>query len=68
VEVLEQEILGRPYRKVGDPASSVGFLDLSLARRQARSFRRLVHALEELLDAHAAGEPRVTPSRPPSGS
>ena len=43
---------GRKYYESLDQASMTARLDLKAAARRSRSFRRLRHALEQLIDAH----------------
>jgi hypothetical protein len=51
----------RNYKETTDQASLTGFIDMDLAQANSRSFRRLCHAVEELLDAMDSGVPVVTP-------
>lgn len=51
----------RTYKETTDQPSLTSFIDLSLAHANSRSFRRLCHAVEELLDAMDSGVPVVTP-------
>lgn len=53
---------GIGYRPVRDQAAYTRKLDLNLARQRSRSFRRLYHAIEEIVTAETAGQPVVTPS------
>ena len=53
--------LGRAYKETIDQASFTSMIDISLARGNSRSFRRLCHAVEELQSAMAAGSSSITP-------
>lgn len=62
VRLIERELLdGAKYSKSTDPPRLVARLDIALLVRQSRSFRRLVHAVEELVAACQADAPAVTP-------
>ena len=52
---------GRAYKETIDQASFTSLIDVSLARDNSRSFRRLCHAVEELQSAMAAGTSSITP-------
>jgi hypothetical protein len=52
---------GRAYKETQDQAPLSAMLDLDLVRQRSRSFRRLEHAVEELL----AGVLAVSPQRQP---
>ena len=52
---------GRTYKETVDQARLTSLIDLSLAYANSRSFRRLCHAVEQLLDAMDSGLPVVTP-------
>jgi hypothetical protein len=54
---------GRAYRPAVEQASFTSLMDLDLAQRRSRSFRRLCHALEELIQAaqDSQVQRRVTP-------
>ena len=52
---------GRAYKETIDQASLTSLIDISLARANSRSFRRLCHALEELQSAMGAGLALITP-------
>ena len=54
---------GRAYKETRDQASLSPFIDIEHTRRRSRSFRRLCHAVEEILCAIESGTPVVTPSR-----
>ncbi len=49
------------YREVRDQASYTQSLDIEITGQKSRSFRRLCHAFEELIEARAIGQPVVTP-------
>lgn len=49
------------YREVHDQAHYTQALDVALAAQNSRSFRRLYHAIEQLVKAHTDGQPVVTP-------
>jgi hypothetical protein len=51
----------RSYRETRHQSRMTQYLDPNLARQHSRSFRRLEHALKELLEAN---EPIVTPRHP----
>ncbi len=51
---------GRRYKETTDQKRFTGLLDLDLARARSRSFRRLCHAVDELVQH--AGRPVVTPA------
>ncbi len=51
----------RTYKETVDQPSLTPFIDLSLAHLNSRSFRRLCHAVEQLLAAMDSGLPVVTP-------
>jgi hypothetical protein len=51
----------RTYKETTDQASLTSLIDLSLAHANSRSFRRLCHAVEQLLAAMDSGLPVVTP-------
>lgn len=55
---------GRAYKETEDQASMSALLDIDLAMRRSRSFRRLVRAVEDLLSGIDTGQSGVTP-RPP---
>ncbi|MBN1317035.1 MAG: DUF4276 family protein [Anaerolineales bacterium] len=52
---------GRRYSETRDQARMTAYLDLESASRRSRSFRRLRHALEQLVDAKMKGGLVVTP-------
>ena len=51
----------RTYKETSDQASLSPFIDIEHTRHRSRSFQRLCHAVEELLDAIETGTPIVTP-------
>jgi hypothetical protein len=51
------------YRATYDQKSYTQRLDVNLARQRSRSFRRLYHAVEEVVTAAASGDCLVTPAR-----
>lgn len=52
---------GRAYKETTDQASLSAAIDLDLAYRRSRSFRRLCHAVEQLVDAMDKGRAIITP-------
>ena len=52
---------GRAYTETSDQASLSTFIDIEHTQRRSRSFRRLCHAVEELLCAIESGTPIVRP-------
>lgn len=50
-----------PYRETYHQAKLTAQLDLALAESRSRSFRRLIHALDELRHAYTTGETIYTP-------
>jgi len=52
---------GRKYSETRDQARMTAYLNLESAAHRSRSFRRLRHALEQLIDAHLGDELVVTP-------
>jgi len=52
---------GRIYKETVNQPSLSQSIDLNLAQANSRSFRRLCHAVQQLLDAMDSGEPIVTP-------
>jgi hypothetical protein len=55
---------GRPYKPTSHQAHLTQDLDLDLTAQHSRSFQRLLHAVEELLDALRDGRADVTPNPP----
>jgi hypothetical protein len=53
---------GRMYKETSDQASMSTLLDFALARNRSRSFRRLCHAVEELVGAIQSNRIIVTPA------
>ena len=51
----------RSYKEISDQAPLTHHIELDLVRSRSRSFRRLCHAIEELLQAVDLGEATVTP-------
>ena len=51
------------YRETLDQEPLTHHIDMELAHRRSRSFRRLCHAVEELVDGIDGGEAVVTPMR-----
>lgn len=49
------------YREVRDQARYTRALDIALAGQRSRSFRRLTHAVDEIIASAGAGESWVTP-------
>lgn len=49
------------YQETKDQAAMTQQIDFTLARERSRSFRRLEHAIEELLDAIDGQKARITP-------
>ncbi len=54
---------GDPYRETEHQASMTSAIDLDHNIAHSRSFRRMAHAVEELLEAIQTGTPVVTPTR-----
>ncbi len=52
---------GRTYKETSDQASLSPFIDIEHTLQRSRSFRRLCHAVEELLCAIESGTSVVTP-------
>lgn len=52
---------GRIYKETFDQAPMTALMDFSLARARSRSFRRLEHAFQELVEVVDKGEKCVTP-------
>ena len=52
---------GRTYKETSDQASLTSRLDFELLLSRSRSFRRMRHAVEELVEACDAGTSPVTP-------
>ena len=57
----QQMPLGRAYKETIDQASFTSLIDVSLARDNSRSFRRLCHAVDELRLAMTSGSSSITP-------
>jgi hypothetical protein len=53
---------GRMYKETSDQASMSTLLDFAIARNRSRSFRRLCHAVEELVEAIRSNQIIVTPA------
>ena len=51
----------RRYKEIEDQRSLTAFIDIEHTQQRSRSFRRLCHAVEELLCAIESGTPIVTP-------
>ncbi len=49
------------YRQTRHQAAYTGRIDFSIAKARSRSFRRMYHALEEIVDAHQQARVIVTP-------
>ena len=60
-ETLKQLLPGRNYRETEHQAKLTALIDLDAASKNSRSFRRLRHAVEELVDALDANIPMVSP-------
>jgi len=58
---LDSNMLKGSYKPAEHQAPLTGMIDFTLARQRSRSFRRLEHALDELLDAIDNQTPMVTP-------
>lgn len=54
-------VSGRAYRETMDMVVMTQLLDTNLVLQRSRSFKRLIHALDELLDSISSGIPRITP-------
>jgi hypothetical protein len=52
---------GQKYSETRDQARMTAYLDLESAAHRSRSFKRLKHALEQLMDAYLKNELIVTP-------
>lgn len=52
---------GRTYKETSDQAALSSLIDIEHTQQRSRSFRRLCHAVEELLCAIESGTPVVTP-------
>lgn len=52
---------GWRYKETEDQRALTAFIDIEHTRQRSRSFRRLCHAVEELLGAIETGKPIVTP-------
>lgn len=61
--LTDQMPAGRKYKETSHQASLTPLIDLNLAHANSRSFRRLCHAVEELVGAVDNGTRIVTPSR-----
>ena len=48
--LTDQMLPGRAYKETNHQASFSGLIDIDMAYNKSRSFRRLCHALEQLLD------------------
>jgi hypothetical protein len=55
---------GRTYKETLDQAPMSQLIDLGLVSQRSRSFRRLVHAVDELLNSISTVTPRITPIQP----
>lgn len=53
---FKQRMVGRRYNPTTHQKKFTSLIDLELAYENSRSFRRLYHAIEELLEAAARGE------------
>lgn len=51
----------RPYKETEDQVALTRLIDFEVASANSRSFRRLLHAVEELLEAIDRGETTITP-------
>ncbi len=60
-ETLKQLLPRRNYRETEHQAKLTALIDLDAASKNSRSFRRLRHAVEELVDALDANIPMVSP-------
>jgi hypothetical protein len=59
---LERQMTsGRKYRETEDQAALTAMIDFELVQRRSRSFRRLIHAMQQLLNAIDNGHTHVTP-------
>jgi hypothetical protein len=52
---------GRPYKEPEDQPAMTRLLDIELVSQRSRSFRRLCHAVEEMVEAIDGGQVVVTP-------
>jgi len=62
--LTDQMPAGRAYKATTDQSSLSQYIDLDRAHANSRSFKRLCHALEQLLDAMDSGLRIVTPLTP----
>ena len=53
---------GRRYKETSDQENLTPYIDFDLAHFRSRSFRRLCHAVEELVDAIDAESLIITPN------
>lgn len=53
---------GQRYKETTNQVAFTQLMNFSRVRERSRSFRRLEHAVEELLDAIDTGSTGVTPS------
>lgn len=61
---LSRKLVGHPnriYKETVDQAPMTSLIDIALARRNSRSFRRLCHAVEEIVAAIDEGRAVITP-------
>ena len=56
---------GMTYKETQDQAPFTAKIDIGLAASRSRSFRRLCHAIEELVSGMRSGQASVTPSPTP---
>ena len=61
-EILRELLPGRRYKETSDQARLASRIDLDLAAANSRSFRRLCHAVEELVEAIDLSTTTVTPN------
>ena len=66
-EWLTRNMRNNRYRETRHQAALTPHIDLDLVRQRSRSFRRLCHAVEELLQAMDSGTASITPAMPDAG-
>jgi hypothetical protein len=52
---------GRPYKETEDQPAMTRLIDIEIVRQRSRSFRRLCHAVEQIVEAIDNGQMIVTP-------
>jgi len=59
--ITKNKVQGRIYKETLDQAPMSQLIDINLVQSRSRSFRRLLHAIDELIDCISSGIPRITP-------